>query len=168
MGIVTAQIEGGASHTVNWDGESSQAMINGKIVSIDRSLKHKNHWLIDGKSFTIDYLEHNEESGEIELLVNGCKRRVKITTELDKMLNQLGMSGGQTKLIKDLKAPMPGLVLKVLVEESQMVSKDTPLMILEAMKMENVIKSPTDGRVAVIKALQGKAVEKNEVILSFA
>ena len=78
------------------------------------------------------------------------------------------MSGGPAKQIKDLKAPMPGLVLKVLVEESQMVEKDTPLMILEAMKMENVIKSPVGGKIAGIKVLQGKAVEKNEVLLSFA
>ncbi len=168
MGIVTAQIEGGATHSVEWDGQSPQAIIDGKCITIDRSHRHQNHWIIDGKSFTIDVLGPVEESGEMELLVNGRKRRVKITTELEKMLNQLGMSGGPAKQIKDLKAPMPGLVLKVLVEESQMVEKDTPLMILEAMKMENVIKSPVGGKIAGIKVLQGKAVEKNEVLLSFA
>lgn len=168
MGIVTAQIEGCPSHSVDWDGESSKAVINGKQVSIDRSAEHKNHWIIEGRSFTIDFLAINEENGEVELLVNGRKRRVKITTELDSMLKQLGMSGGTSKQIKDLKAPMPGLVLKILVEESQNVEKDTPLMILEAMKMENVIKSPTSGKIAFIKAIQGKAVEKNQVLLSFA
>jgi biotin carboxyl carrier protein len=168
MGIVTAQTEGGVAHSLDWDGESPQATINGNCITIDRSSKQKNHWIIQGRSFTIDFLGNNEENGEVELLVNGRKRRVKIITELDNMLKQLGMSGGHSKQIKDLKAPMPGLVLKVLVEESQIVEKDTPLMILEAMKMENVIKSPVSGKIAIIKATQGRAVEKNEVLLSFA
>jgi biotin carboxyl carrier protein len=47
------------------------------------------------------------------------------------------------------------------------VEKDTPVIILEAMKMENVIKSPSRGTVKSISAIKGSAVEKNEVLLSF-
>jgi biotin carboxyl carrier protein len=62
---------------------------------------------------------------------------------------------------------MPGLVLNIMAEEGQSVEKDTPLIILEAMKMENVIKSPAQGVVKKINAIKGQAVEKNAVLIEF-
>ena len=69
--------------------------------------------------------------------------------------------------VSDLKAPMPGLVLEVSVEGGQQVSKGDGLLILEAMKMENVIKSPTDGVIKSISVNKGETVEKNQLILNF-
>jgi biotin carboxyl carrier protein len=60
------------------------------------------------------------------------------------------------------------MVLKMLVSEGQAVSRDEPLVILEAMKMENVIKSPVDGTIRRIGTSQGVAVEKNTVLVEFA
>jgi len=59
-------------------------------------------------------------------------------------------------------------VLQVLVTEGQQVLRDEPLIILEAMKMENVIKSPADGIIRRLGARQGNAVEKNAVLVEFA
>ena len=67
---------------------------------------------------------------------------------------------------KDVKAPMPGLILDVLVEEGQEVKKGDHLLILEAMKMENVIKSPSDGLVTGLHAIKGDSVEKGKILLS--
>ena len=63
---------------------------------------------------------------------------------------------------------MPGLVLSVLVTEGDEVKKGDNLLVLEAMKMENMIKSPTDGIIKKIEIKQGNKVEKNELLISFS
>ena len=69
--------------------------------------------------------------------------------------------------VSDLKAPMPGLVLSIDVEVGKEVKKGDALLILEAMKMENVIKSPTDGVIKSIAVKTSQAVEKNQLLLNF-
>ena len=59
------------------------------------------------------------------------------------------------------------MVLKILVTEGDQVKKGDALLVLEAMKMENIIKSPADGLVKKINAVQGTAVEKNQVLIQF-
>jgi len=60
------------------------------------------------------------------------------------------------------------LVLEIAVEVGQEVAKGDTLLILEAMKMENVIKSPTDGFIKSLSVSQAETVEKNQLILNFA
>jgi len=62
---------------------------------------------------------------------------------------------------------MPGLILGISVTIGDTVSKGDTLLILEAMKMENSIKSPTDGVIKNIAVKKGETVEKNQVILNF-
>jgi biotin carboxyl carrier protein len=63
---------------------------------------------------------------------------------------------------------MPGMVISVLVNEGQEVSAGESILILEAMKMENVIKSPVQAIVKTIKVKQGSAVEKGQLLIEFA
>jgi biotin carboxyl carrier protein len=67
--------------------------------------------------------------------------------------------------LKFIKAPMPGLVKSVLVTQGQTVSKDSPILILEAMKMENTIKAGYSGIIKEVITEVGKNVEKNEILL---
>jgi biotin carboxyl carrier protein len=62
---------------------------------------------------------------------------------------------------------MPGLVLNVLVAEGDEVKKGESLLVLEAMKMENMIKSPTDGVIKKVSIKQGDKVEKNTLLIHF-
>jgi biotin carboxyl carrier protein len=64
-----------------------------------------------------------------------------------------------------VKAPMPGLVLRVEVEEGQSVAAGDGLVVLEAMKMENEIKAPVDGRVTAVHVNDGQAVDKGTVLV---
>ena len=82
-------------------------------------------------------------------------------------LKKMGMERGKTTETKELKAPMPGLVLSVEISAWTAVEKDQPLLILEAMKMENVIKSPREGTIAKVNVKKGQAVEKNELLIAF-
>jgi biotin carboxyl carrier protein len=77
------------------------------------------------------------------------------------------MSNGLAAKVKEVKAPMPGLVLDIRVVPGQMVQKGDVLLILEAMKMENAIKSATDGVVKQVKAIKGQSVEKNQLMIVF-
>ncbi|MEM1216899.1 MAG: biotin/lipoyl-containing protein, partial [Bacteroidota bacterium] len=65
----------------------------------------------------------------------------------------------------DVLAPMPGLILDVLVAAGQAVEKGTPLVILEAMKMENVLKAAGPGTVKAIAVQQGAAVDKKQLLI---
>ena len=62
---------------------------------------------------------------------------------------------------------MPGLILEIKVQPGQEVKKGDPIMILEAMKMENILKSPGDGVVREIKVAVKQNVEKNQVLILF-
>jgi biotin carboxyl carrier protein len=79
----------------------------------------------------------------------------------------LGFENAQAGKVAELKAPMPGLVLKILVEQDQVVSKGENLLILEAMKMENMIKSPADGIIKRLLVTTGDKIEKNTVLIEF-
>jgi biotin carboxyl carrier protein len=70
-------------------------------------------------------------------------------------------SGAET-----VKAPMPGTIIKVNVKTGDQVRKGQPLLILEAMKMENEICAPGDGTVASVNASQGASVNTGDVLLS--
>ncbi|HEY4196679.1 MAG TPA: acetyl-CoA carboxylase biotin carboxyl carrier protein subunit, partial [Mucilaginibacter sp.] len=78
-----------------------------------------------------------------------------------------GLSTLNAAKVSEIKAPMPGLVLKLFVEEGSEVKKGENLFILEAMKMENIIKSPADVTVKTVKIKPGDKVEKGQVLLIF-
>ena len=62
---------------------------------------------------------------------------------------------------------MPGLVIDVCISEGDKIKKGDKIIVLEAMKMENIIKSPTDGIIKKINVNKGMAVEKNQILINF-
>ena len=65
-----------------------------------------------------------------------------------------------------VKAPIPGLVIKVLVTQGDQVQVGQPLIILEAMKMENELRAPRDGVVATVKVKPGNSVNQGETLVT--
>jgi biotin carboxyl carrier protein len=85
------------------------------------------------------------------------------TARLKKSMNQTVAH----KIEKDLKAPMPGMIVLIEVKPGQQLKKGDGLLIIEAMKMENEIKAPFDCMVKEIKVQERQAVEKGQVLVVF-
>ena len=141
--------------------------INDQIADFDivTNSNGSYHVLHNGKSYTIDVLE--KKSHRILLTINKEKTEVKIKNDLEDLLSKMGMDKVLGHAMNELKAPMPGMVLKIMVKEGQEVKKGDSLLVLEAMKMENNIKALGDGTVKTIKIKEGDKVEKNQVLILF-
>jgi biotin carboxyl carrier protein len=103
----------------------------------------------------------------VTLLYNNQKYSAKITEPMDELLKSMGLENALVQKISEVKAPMPGLVLDVLVSPGDSVEIGQKILVLEAMKMENAIKSPTAGVVASINVSRGQAVDKNYILIRF-
>jgi biotin carboxyl carrier protein len=99
--------------------------------------------------------------------VNGQLITVKTLDRMQILLQSMGLDTTSSRKLNEIKAPMPGLVVRITVEEGTEVKKGDSLLVLEAMKMENVIKAPGDAVVGKIKVNAGQAVEKNQLLISF-
>lgn len=167
--MLHATINGKKTLDLQWDGKSPQGQVNGEKFEWDAiSDEHGHlHVIHRNKSYTVEIVSCDPDTKEAVVKVNGTRYTVQLKDRYDDLLKSLGMEGTGAAKLKDLKAPMPGLVIDILVEQGQQVEKDTPLLILEAMKMENVIKSTAAGIVKSVRASKGVAVEKNAVLLEF-
>lgn len=103
----------------------------------------------------------------VTVRVNGERRVYAVKDRTDELLRMFGIRSFPVPKVNELKSPMPGLVVQILVKEGDTLSKGDPVVVLEAMKMENVLKSPADVVVKSIHAEPGKAVEKNAVLVRF-
>lgn len=101
------------------------------------------------------------------LQVDGRHLEFKLETELDMLVRKMGMERSGSLKVDQIVSPMPGLVLDVLVSEGDHVSEGTPVLILEAMKMENVIKAPADVVIDKILVKKGNSVDKKSVLITF-
>jgi biotin carboxyl carrier protein len=155
---------------IEFDSQNAKkGTVNGKDFTLD-SVKIKEgsyHVIYNNQSYNIEILEINTDNSTVKLNINGVNYTSKVNSELDILLQKLGMDNLTSKKVKELKSPMPGLVLDIMVEPGQEVSEGDNLLILEAMKMENNIKSPVSGKIAEIKCNKGTAVEKNEILIVF-
>lgn len=125
------------------------------------------HVIKDNQSYNIEITKTDFEQKIFSVKVNGNKYNLSVKDKYDELLKSLGLDSLTANKINNIKAPMPGLVLNLLVEEGSVVKKGDSILVLEAMKMENNIKSPTDGVVKKINVKKGIAVEKNQVLISF-
>ena len=97
----------------------------------------------------------------------GVRREVRVMNERAKLLEKMGMSVTACAASGDVKAPMPGKVLQVLVQTGANVEEGQPLLVLEAMKMENMIKAVASGVVSEVPISEGQAVEKGALLVGF-
>ena len=149
--------------------KDGRLLINGERADADIQQLQPSifHVLNDLKSYNTEVVSFDRETKTAEIKVNGNIYTVEAKDQFDILLDQLGMSALNAARVSEIKAPMPGLVLKLFVTEGAEVKKGDNLFILEAMKMENIIKSPADVIVKSVKIKPGDKVEKGQVLLIF-
>lgn len=164
-----AQQKDASEQTFEIRQEKGQVFVNEKPQSWDLlNLKPNTyHILKDEQSYLVEVLEADKLSKTFSIKVNGHLYELTAQDNLDLLLQKLGMDKVATAKISEVKAPMPGLLISTKVSEGEEVKKGDTLLILEAMKMENVIKSPIDGKIKAIKVNPGQNVDKNQVMIQF-
>jgi len=125
------------------------------------------HIIFKGQSFVADLVETNTAEKKIVIRINNNNYSVHLKDRYDELLQSLGMDGLNNQKESEIKAPMPGRVLDIMLSAGDTVVKGDGVLVLEAMKMENVIKSPTGGVIKNVAVIKNQAVEKNEVLVEF-
>jgi biotin carboxyl carrier protein len=136
-----------------------------EALDITQNLDGSFHLLHADQSYNIIPLEVDIQSKKIRIDINGKEFIMKIEDQFDLLIKKLGFSLNVVHKVKEIKAPMPGLVLDIMIDAGDEVEEGTPLVILEAMKMENVIKSPGAGKVKSIHIKLKDAIEKGAIMI---
>lgn len=151
------------------DENASQIIVNGKSVPFDYAdLKGEKSLsiLLNNRSFTVD---HATSSLENKLSLNGVPIPIEVWDDRTETIRKLTSNKVKPKVNQgDIRAPMPGLVVKMLVSEGQEVHKGQGLVVVEAMKMENEISAPLSGTVKRCLTKTGNAVNKGDVLIIIA
>jgi len=152
-------------YTVNI-GENSYLLSSEDIQKLDAVNTGKKVHILEGAtSIEAKLISSDLNSKTITISVGGKEIIATIEDEYDRLVDELGFTSETATVIKDINAPMPGLVLDILVSVGDAVETGTQLIILEAMKMENVLKSQGEGVIKEIKINKGDAVEKGQLLI---
>ncbi len=144
-------------------------MINSKALNWDLVRLQDGHFHIlhEGKSYQAEIVKSDLMTKTVSLKINNNRYTVELKDKFDLLLEKMGISNANTGKVNNIKAPMPGLIINLKVAEGDTVKAGDQLLILEAMKMENILKSPGDGVVKKIKVKKGDSVEKNQILIEF-
>lgn len=144
--------------------EEDQLVVNGesKPYSFEVLREEYVSLIVDGQSIPVSVEPAGD--GRMQVTLDGRRAEVQVKDQRDLLVEEFGLdedagAGGE------VRAPMPGLVLDVLVAEGDEVKADQGLLVLEAMKMENELKASSSGIVATIHAEVGDAVDKNALLI---
>lgn len=128
---------------------------------------HSFHVLKDNLPYKAEIVAADFIAKKYTVQVNNNTYEVAIADGLDQLITSMGIQRGRHKVVNAIKAPMPGLILEINVEVGQEVVENDPLLILEAMKMENSFVSPRDGKIKSIAVVKGQAVDKGQLLIEF-
>ncbi len=156
------------SFEVNSEGETD--IVNGQAINADiiRINDRTFHIIHKGKSYNAELIGINRDEKSCSVKVGTNIYSMQMTDQFDELLHQLGMDNLKAARVSEVKAPMPGLVIRILAAEGDEVEKGGNLFVLEAMKMENIIKAPADVKIKSIKVKPGDKVDKNQVVMTFS
>jgi acetyl/propionyl-CoA carboxylase alpha subunit len=153
--------------SIDQDAENYTVTVNKekKSVSVESLGGSRMLLSVDNHPNEIDIRANDYDTNRLVFI-----RGVEIEAEIEdfrlaqvKKVAGAAMLGG---LVSSMRAPMPGLILEIKVSEGAKVRKHGPLLIIEAMKMENVIKAPADVAIKRVAVSSGQSVEKNDLLIS--
>jgi biotin carboxyl carrier protein len=125
------------------------------------------HILINTKSYRAEIVKVNRSTKSFLIKINGEQYFIELKDKFDLLLEKMGLTNGIGGKINSIKAPMPGLIIDLKVKAGDKVMAGDSLLILEAMKMENLIKASGESTVKSVKVKKGDSVEKNQILIEF-
>ena len=150
--------------------DDHRVLLDGQPVDVDFDSVNEQPvftLIIDGKSYEAFI---NEGLGdELQVQLRGRQYAVLVQDERERRLRAAGLGeGGAGAGEFQLKAPMPGLIVTIPVEEGQIVHKGDVLVILESMKMQNELRTPRDGVVSRINVAAAEGVDQGQILVVLA
>ena len=140
-------------------------LANADIVALSND---KFHLLHKGRAYTAEVEQIDLPSKQVSLRIGGQRLHFSVEDEVDALVRELGLGVAESAVTKNVSAPMPGLVLEVLVATGQEVEAGDKLLVLEAMKMENSLSAPAAGTVQEVRVNTGDAVDKLQLLIEIA
>ena len=125
------------------------------------------HVIHNNKSYRVTLLDVDRQKKHVHFTINDVPYQVDYKDQVDVTVDEMGLSTITINEATDALAPMPGLVLSVSVSAGDQVEEGQALLILEAMKMENVIKASSAVVVKEVLVGDGDKVEKGQVLVTF-
>jgi biotin carboxyl carrier protein len=123
------------------------------------------HLVAEGKSYRVKLLSVDLAESTVTLMMNDRTYTFEVADEYDQLIDKLGLDVAADQKLSSIHSPMPGLILDILVAPGDTVAKGDQLVILEAMKMENILKADGEGVVKSIEVKKGEAVEKGHILI---
>ena len=162
-------------YLVQVDGQAIEVEVDGERVVLDGKTLHATlgavtgtplrQLMVDGRPVTLSM--ESLGRGRWALTRGGDRLELEVLDERTRHIRSLAGGGADRKALDVLKAPMPGMVLRVLVEPGDAVSAGMGLVVLEAMKMENELTASASAVVKAVRVAPGEAVEKGQALLEF-
>ena len=153
--------------------ENSIFVIDG--VEIEAGSRAEVHWIdrdffeliYQGKSFKGEILNRDIENRKLRLKINHRVFELKKKFALDELIAELGLDKVKIKQLKEIGSPMPGRILNIQVQVGDHVKVGDPILSLEAMKMENILKSDGEGVVKRVAIEKEQVVDKGQLLIEF-
>jgi propionyl-CoA carboxylase alpha chain len=162
-------------YVVLLDGQTIEVEVDGDRVTVDGRTYSATlgvipgtplrQLLVDGRPLTLSVEAVGR--GRWALTPKGERWEIEVLDERTRHIRSLAGSGDQRRAAGVLKAPMPGLVVRVQVQPGDQVAAGAALVVLEAMKMENELKAGAPGIVKSVRVAPGEVVEKGQVLVEF-
>ena len=156
---------GVGDHTFEIEINEDGVVVDGETITVDlrqSGVTQLYSLLLDGASFEI-LIEETQQSYDVTL--RGEQFSVQVEDERTRRLNAGRQGPALPQGDLTVRAPIPGLIVQVLVQDGDEIIEDQPLMILEAMKMENEIRAMRSGIVRKVEVSAGQSVEQDAVLM---
>ena len=149
---------------VNLDYSFEVESVEWDLIEVKNGLFHI---IYNDQSFVANVVSTDYQKKSFVININNSNYEVVLKDQFDELLEKLGMVNLNSGVDNEVKSPMPGRIINVSVEVGSKVVKGDNLLVLEAMKMENIIKSTREGVIKSIEVDKDQTVEKNQLMFVF-